>query len=78
MADERILVEGGLVYDHDGDCDRPAALDILIEGARIARVEPGLRAALAARRRPTGRSTRAAGSSSPASSTRITTRTTFC
>ena len=47
MAAERILVEGGLVYDHDGDCDRPAALDILIEGARIVRVEPGLRAALA-------------------------------
>ena len=52
MADERILVEGGLVYDHDGDCDRPAALDILIEGARIARVEPGLRAALADRPPP--------------------------
>ena len=48
MAETRILVEGALVYDHDGDCDRPAPLDILIEGARIARVEPGLRAALAA------------------------------
>ena len=47
MAETRILVEGGLVYDHDGDTDRPAARDILIEGARIARVEPGLRAALA-------------------------------
>ena len=47
MAETRILVEGGLVYDHDGDTDRPAARDILIEGARIARVEPGLGAALA-------------------------------
>ena len=47
MAAGRILIEGGLVYDHDGDCDRPAALDILVEGARIARVGPGLGAALA-------------------------------
>ena len=47
MAETRVLIEGGLVYDHDGDCDRPAALDILIEGARIARVGPGLRATLA-------------------------------
>ena len=47
MAETRVLVEGGLVYDHDGDCDRPARLDILVEGARIARVGPGLRAALA-------------------------------
>ena len=47
MAAERTLIEGGLVYDHDGDPDRPAALDILVEGARIARVEPGLGAALA-------------------------------
>ena len=39
-----MLVAGGLVYDHDGDTDRPAAADILIEGNRIAAVGPGLRA----------------------------------
>ena len=47
MAVQRTLIEGGLVYDHDGDCDRPATLDILIEGARIARVGRDLRTALA-------------------------------
>ncbi len=47
MTVQRTLIEGALVYDHDGDCDSPAALDILVEGARIARVGPGLRAALA-------------------------------
>ena len=39
-----MLVAGGLVYDHDGDTDHPAAADILIEGNRIAAVGPGLRA----------------------------------
>ena len=47
MAARRTLIEGGLVYDHEGDCDRPAALDILVEGARIARVGAGLAATLA-------------------------------
>ena len=46
---EMILIEGGLVYDHDGDPHLPARADILIEGARIARVGPGLAAAPEAR-----------------------------
>ena len=47
MADRTLLIEGGLVYDHDGDTDRPAARDILIAGDRIARIAPGLAATLA-------------------------------
>ncbi|MFM1816832.1 MAG: hypothetical protein RLZ98_3527 [Pseudomonadota bacterium] len=31
----RILVKGGLVYDHDGDVHKPVRQDILIEGADI-------------------------------------------
>ena len=42
MAGERVLIQGGLVYDHDGNCDRPAQADILIEDGRIAQVAPGL------------------------------------
>ena len=49
-----MLVAGGLVYDHDGDTDRPAAADILIEGNRIAAVGQGCapctRARLSAKR----------------------------
>ena len=41
------LLEGGLVYDHDGDTDHPARADILIDGNKIIAVEPGLRAAAA-------------------------------
>ena len=52
MADRRILIEGGLVYDHDGDTDRPAAGGILIEDGRIARGEPRLAAALAGQGSP--------------------------
>ena len=47
MDAPRTLIEGGLVYDHDGDPDRPARRDVLIEGGRIVRVQPGLAAALA-------------------------------
>lgn len=36
---ETILVAGGLVYDHDGDTDRPARADILISQGRILAVE---------------------------------------
>ena len=39
-----MLIAGGLVYDRDGDTDRPAQADILIDGNRIAAVGPGLRA----------------------------------
>ena len=39
-----MLIAGGLVYDHDGDTDRPAQADILIDGNCIAAVGPGLRA----------------------------------
>jgi len=42
-----LLLEGGLVYDHDGDTDRPARADILIEGNRILAVAPALRQATA-------------------------------
>ncbi len=39
MADSgRLLVKGGLVYDHDGDVHKPAAADILIEGSNIVAV----------------------------------------
>lgn len=38
-----LLVEGGLVYDHARDTDRPAQADILIDGNRIAAVAPDLR-----------------------------------
>lgn len=34
----RTLISGGRVYDHDGDTDRPATADILIDGDRIAAV----------------------------------------
>jgi 5-methylthioadenosine/S-adenosylhomocysteine deaminase len=44
MADstKRTLIRGGRVYDHDGDPHDPAVADVLIEGDRIAKVEPGL------------------------------------
>ena len=44
MASEhnKLLIQGGLVYDHDGDPHKPAAADILIEGADIAAVGPDL------------------------------------
>ncbi|MGH6954379.1 MAG: amidohydrolase family protein [Alphaproteobacteria bacterium] len=44
MAASTILIAGGRVYDHDGDTDKPATADVLIDGSRIARVAPGLRA----------------------------------
>ena len=34
----KILVRGGLVYDHDGDVHKPARRDILIEGADITAI----------------------------------------
>ncbi len=36
--DNRLLIKGGLVYDHDGDPHKPEAADILIEGADIIAV----------------------------------------
>ena len=41
----KLLVQGGLVYDHDGDPHKPAAADILIEGNLIAAIGPDLPAA---------------------------------
>ncbi len=38
----KLLLRGGLVYDHDGDVHKPAAADILIEGSTIAAVAPSL------------------------------------
>ena len=40
--DQKLLIRGGRVYDHDGDVHRPAIADILIEGTTIAAVGPRL------------------------------------
>ena len=37
MAD-KLLIKGGLVYDHDGDVHRPSVADILVEGADISAI----------------------------------------
>ena len=42
MADATLLVSGGLVYDHDGDTDRPARADLLVRGGKIAEVSPSI------------------------------------
>ncbi len=42
MAANKILIKGGLVYDHDGDVHKPVAADILIEGSDIVAVGPKL------------------------------------
>ncbi len=42
MAANKILIKGGLVYDHDGDVHKPVAADILIEGDAIVSVGPSL------------------------------------
>lgn len=46
MASEnqKLLVRGGTVYDHDGDIHKPATADILVEGAEIVAVGPDLSA----------------------------------
>lgn len=41
-----IIIEGGLVYDHDGNTDHPVRADVLIDGKRIVAVEPNLREAV--------------------------------
>lgn len=38
-----LLIENGLVYDHDGDTDHPPRADILVQGNRIAAIGPDLR-----------------------------------
>ena len=43
-----ILIEGGRVYDQDGDTDLPAIQDVLIVGDRLAAIEPGIGQRLAA------------------------------
>ena len=37
MAD-KLLIKGGLVYDHDGDVHRPSVADILVEGSDISAI----------------------------------------
>ena len=37
-GDNKLLIRGGLVYDHDGDTHKPEIADILIEGANIVAV----------------------------------------
>ena len=39
----RVLIRGGLVYDHDGDVHQPERADILIAGDRIERIGTNLR-----------------------------------
>jgi len=41
-GDNKLLIRGGLVYDHDGDPHKPAISDILIEGADIVAVGANL------------------------------------
>ena len=41
-SDNKLLITGGRVIREDGDNHRPAVADILIEGNRIQRIEPGL------------------------------------
>jgi 5-methylthioadenosine/S-adenosylhomocysteine deaminase len=38
----RILIQGGRVYDHDGDVHQPAQADVLIVGERVERLGPNL------------------------------------
>lgn len=42
VGKQRLVIRGGLVYDHEGDVHRPARRDILIEGADIAAVADNL------------------------------------
>ena len=44
----KLLVKGGLVYDHDGNIHKPAQADILIDGSTIVAVGPSLPAQEAA------------------------------
>jgi len=39
-SSHRVLIQGGYIYDHDGDPHQPAVADLLVEGDRIARVAP--------------------------------------
>ena len=41
-SDNKLLIAGGRVIREDGDNHHPAVADILIEGNRIQRIEPGL------------------------------------
>ena len=45
--ENKLLIRGGLVYDHDGDPHKPAAADILIEGADIVAVQKAVVVGLA-------------------------------
>jgi guanine deaminase len=42
-----LLIEGGRVYQHDGDTDLPEIADLLIVDGRITAVRPGIAAAIA-------------------------------
>jgi len=69
-----LLVAGGLVYDHDGNTDRPMQSDILIDAGRIVAVGgTWLRGCLAFRC-----STPVTGLCCQGSSTLTTTRMTRC
>lgn len=43
-----LLIQGGRVYDHDGNTDQPPVADILVRDGRIAEIGPGVAARLAA------------------------------
>ncbi|HJO73368.1 MAG: amidohydrolase family protein [Rhodospirillales bacterium] len=46
-SDNKLLIAGGRVLREDGDAHHPAVADILVEGGRIARIEPDLAASAA-------------------------------
>ena len=48
MNEQRLLIAGGYVYDHDSDVHRPPMADILVEGADIVAVGSDLPADLTA------------------------------
>ncbi len=41
-GNERLLITGGRVFRHGGNVHHPTVADVLIEGDRIAKIEPGL------------------------------------
>jgi hypothetical protein len=44
MLSRKLLVRGGVVYDHDGDVHKPKTHDVLMEGGDIVAVGAGLTA----------------------------------
>src|SRR5687768_9366003 len=53
-----LLIEGGRIYDHEGDVDQPPVADILIVDGTIAAVGPRLAEAIATKQPVAGLGTR--------------------